>query len=116
MEGQLYALLGCPHPNGPVLHLSAEEAVNWNSPDQVLEVFRSRGHTLDNTTSETLTTLMSCDPLAAMLLEYREATKRAGTYGAAWLNAHIHPITGRVHADYFQLGAASGRMSCTKPN
>lgn len=116
LEAQLYTLLGCPHPNGPVLHLSAEETVNWNSPDQVLEVFRARGHAIENTTSETLTTLMSNEPLAATLLDYREAKKRAGTYGADWLKKHLHSITGRVHADYLQLGAASGRMSCTKPN
>ena len=51
-----------------------------------------------------------------MLLEYREAEKRAGTYGLAWLEKAVHPMPGRVHADYLQLGSRAGRMSCTKPN
>lgn len=116
LHAQLYALLGRPQPNGKVLHLSEEPHVNWNSPEQVLSVFHARGHTLDNTSSESLTTLIGSEPLAEVLLDYREAKKRAGTYGTAWLTDHLHTVTGRVHADYFQLGAASGRMSCTKPN
>ena len=51
-----------------------------------------------------------------MLLDYREAEKRAGTYGLAWLDKALHPVTGRIHADYLQLGSRAGRMSCTKPN
>jgi DNA polymerase I len=116
LEAQMYALLGREYPNGKVLHLSNEPTVNWNSPEQVMEVFRMRGHALDNTNSQSLTTLLGTEPLAEALLEYREAKKRAGTYGKSWLTQHLHPITHRIHADYFQLGAASGRMSCTKPN
>lgn len=116
LHAQLSALTGRPPLNGKVLHLSAEPPINWDSPAQVLKVFHERGHILDNTNSESLTALLGSDPLAGILLDYREAKKRAGTYGEAWLKKHLHPVTGRVHADYFQLGAASGRMSCTKPN
>jgi DNA polymerase-1 len=69
---------------------------------------------VEKTDSDTLTGLD--DPLAALLLDYRETVKRAGTYGESWLKDYLHVLTGRVHADYFQLGAASGRMSCTHPN
>ena len=27
----------------------------------------------------------------------------------------VHPKTGRIHAQYFQLGADTGRLSCRKP-
>jgi hypothetical protein len=116
LPAQLSALLGRPQPNGTVLHLSAEPSINWNSPEQVLTVFHFRGHALDNTTSQSLIALLGSEPLAEVLLDYREAKKRAGTYGTAWLTDHLHAVTGRVHVDYVQLGAASGRMSCTHPN
>ena len=54
-------------------------------------------------------------PLVAKLLAYRESAKLAGTYGANIL-ATVHPISGRIHADYLQIGAASGRMACSRPN
>jgi DNA polymerase-1 len=116
LHAQLDAMLGRGNTNGNILHLSNDGPINWNSPDQVKEVFRARGHTLDSTGSESLSALLGSEPLAEVLLDYREAKKRAGTYGEAWLKKHLHTVTGRVHADYVQLGAASGRMSCTKPN
>ena len=32
------------------------------------------------------------------------------------LPKHIHPTTRRIHPNYWQLGAATGRMSCSNPN
>jgi DNA polymerase I-like protein with 3'-5' exonuclease and polymerase domains len=92
------------------------EALNWQSPQQVLDLLQHRGHTIAKTDSETLTALAEVDPLIPVLLDYREAGKRAGTYGLAWLEQAVHPITGHVHADYLQLGSKAGRMSCSKPN
>src|SRR5207253_9714536 len=92
------------------------EATNWHSPQQVLDLLQDRGHTLTRTDLQTLTALAGADPLIQLLLDYREAEKRAGTYGLAWLDKAVHPLTGRVHADYLQLGSRAGRMSCTKPN
>jgi DNA polymerase I-like protein with 3'-5' exonuclease and polymerase domains len=91
------------------------EATNWQSPQQVLDLLQHRGHPITSTDSETLTALADADPLIPVLLDYREAEKRAGTYGTTWLDKP-HPLTGRVHADYLQLGSRAGRMSCTKPN
>ena len=39
----------------------------------------------------------------------------AGTYGKGWLK-FVHPETNRIHADWKQIGAESGRMSCRKPS
>lgn len=112
LEAQLCAsLLASRGSSGLLL----AEAVNWQSQAQVLDLLRARGHTLDNTDSATLGAL-AADPLVPLLLDFREATKRAGTYGVSWLEQAVHPLTGRVHADYKQLGSAAGRMSCTKPN
>jgi DNA polymerase-1 len=65
---------------------------------------------------ETLLAVKDRHPLIPLLLDYREAAKRAGIYGIDFLTRHVHPSTGRIHADYRQIGAASGRMSCTTPN
>ena len=50
-----------------------------------------------------------------MLLKYREYEKILTSYGEELL-AKINPITGRIHPHYQQLGASSGRFSCSKPN
>lgn len=89
--------------------------VNWQSAPQVLAILQARGHNVTRTDAATLASLPD-DPLVAALLAHRDATKRASTYGIAWAAKHVHPVTNRVHADYQQLGAVSGRMSCTRPN
>lgn len=71
---------------------------------------------MPNTASPTLTAFVDADPLIPALLRWREAEKRAGTYGLTWLTNALHPVTGRTHADYAQLGSTAGRMSCSKPN
>jgi DNA polymerase-1 len=89
--------------------------VNWDSTAQVKKALHARGHALERVDEATLAALAADDALAAAMLDYREATKRAGTYGIEFL-AHVHDATGRIHADYQQLGAESGRMSCSRPN
>jgi DNA polymerase I-like protein with 3'-5' exonuclease and polymerase domains len=37
------------------------------------------------------------------------------SYGLTLLD-HISPVTGRIHADFHQIGATGGRMSCSDPN
>src|SRR5262245_18173374 len=113
LEAQLGALL-TQSRNGSG-HLFPE-TINWQSPQQVLDVLQHRGHAITATDSETLAALAEVEPLSPVLLDYREAVKRAGAYGLAWLDKALHPTTGRVHADYLQLGSRAGRMSCTKPN
>ena len=44
-----------------------------------------------------------------------EASKKVSTYGNKWTE-NVHPVTGRVHANWKQIGASTGRMSCAKPN
>jgi DNA polymerase I-like protein with 3'-5' exonuclease and polymerase domains len=111
LEAQLQGLVGRDERQFSFLETPT---VNWQSPAQVRALLHARGHQLTATDSKTLSTLE--DPLVPVLLEYRDAVKRAGTYGRAWIDTYRHPRTGRLHADYFQLGAWSGRMSCGNPN
>jgi DNA polymerase-1 len=60
-------------------------------------------------------TLAAVDhPLVDLLRRYRLASKRGSTYGVDWLK-HVAD-DGRVYANWRQIGAASGRMSCSDPN
>ena len=50
-----------------------------------------------------------------LLIEYRELSKLKSTYVDA-LPAYVNPSTGRVHTDFNQIGAATGRLSSQDPN
>jgi DNA polymerase-1 len=113
LEAQLHAILA--QSNNGSGHLFPE-SLNWHNPQQVLTLLQHRGLAIAKTDAETLAALAETEPLIPVLLDYREAVKRAGTYGLAWLDKAVHPVTSRVHADYLQLGSRAGRMSCTKPN
>jgi DNA polymerase-1 len=89
-------------------------ALNWNSWQQVLPLLRERGIPVESTKNDVLISYVA-DEVVATLLEYRQASKAAGTYGLKWLE-YVHPNTGRIHSDFFQLGTAVGRSSSRKPN
>ena len=50
-----------------------------------------------------------------LLLEYREVSKLLSTYLEA-LPASVNPETGRIHTTFYQIGAATGRLSSSDPN
>ena len=54
-------------------------------------------------------------PLPAKIIEYRQVAKLKGTYVDA-LPEMVHPETGRVHASFNQVVAATGRLSSSDPN
>jgi DNA polymerase I-like protein with 3'-5' exonuclease and polymerase domains len=85
---------------------------NWDSPGQAMQALTLAGCALEDTADENLAA--ADHPLAQLLRRYRLARKRATTYGGDWL-AHVAP-DGRVYPSWRQLGAASGRMSCSSPN
>jgi DNA polymerase-1 len=98
------------------LDLFGESWINWSSWKQVQKIMAARGFELDSTDEEALYALRYQDPVAALMLEYREYNKKATTYGHKWLGSNLHPKTGRVHASLHQCGTKTGRMSSSKPN
>ncbi len=54
-------------------------------------------------------------PLPAKIVEYRQYAKLKGTY-VDTLPEMVHPETGRVHASFNQVVAATGRLSSSDPN
>lgn len=86
--------------------------VNLDSPKQLKQALAALGLDLPDTADETLA--LADHPAAAALRRYRAAAKLVSAYGRDW--ARVHPRTGRVHPDWQQLGAATGRMACRDPN
>jgi len=89
------------------------DTVNLDSPLQLLAVFKKLGEDLPNTSEAILQ--KSAHPLAKKLLEYRAFEKMITAFGESILDK-IHPITGRLHPDFLQLGADTGRFACNNPN
>jgi len=89
--------------------------INLNSWQQVIKALHHCGIGVKNTRVETLEKYLAKHPEAMVLrhlLNYRSYTKRAGyNYGA-----YVHPVTDRIHTDYRQLGARTGRLSSSRPN
>jgi DNA polymerase I-like protein with 3'-5' exonuclease and polymerase domains len=87
--------------------------INLNSTQQLTKELNRLGIPVKNTKSEELAKFNH--PIIKTLTEYKEAEKLLNTF-VGKLPTFVNKKTGRIHADFFQLGAKSGRLSCTKPN
>jgi DNA polymerase-1 len=96
------------------LFATPEDGLNLDSPAQVLAALQARGIPVSNTRRGTLMPLADASPVVRALLEYRHCSK--ALIFATSLPGHLHPRTGRIHAHYWQLGASTGRFSCSSPN
>lgn len=96
---------------------------NLNSPKQLEEIlFEERGlkpvkknKTGYSTDSAVLTILAPLDPVPEKLLRYRTLAKLHSGYVKS-LPGMIHPESGRIHTNFLQTGAATGRLACKDPN
>jgi DNA polymerase-1 len=59
--------------------------------------------------------LKAAHPVVPMILEYRMLSKLRGTYVDP-LPSWVNPETGRIHAQFHQTVAATGRLSSSDPN
>lgn len=89
--------------------------LNLDSPGQVLAALRQHGIDVPHTNEAVLKQHAATHPVVRNLLQYREYNKAITTWGDVFPN-YIHDKTGRIHATYQQIGARTGRMSCTSPN
>lgn len=67
------------------------------------------------TGEEVLSYLALTNPIVQDILEWRQLVKLQNTYVEA-LPKEVKPKTGRVHTDYMQTVAATGRLSSNNPN
>ncbi len=90
--------------------------INLDSQLQVTDALNRLGIPLpDSTRNWKLQPLAAQYPVVAKLLEYRTMQKALTSYGQNMLE-FISPKTGRLHADFRQIGAPTGRFACTNPN
>ncbi len=90
--------------------------INLDSQQQVTEALTRLGIPLpDSTRNWKLQPLAMQYPVVAKLLEYRTMQKALTSYGKNMIE-YINPKTGRLHADFRQIGAPTGRFACTNPN
>ena len=123
MSGRLQAELA--HIQDEIFELNENRPFNINSPKQLNDVLfqqlglptaglrrTTHGYSTD---ASALEILQDQHPIVANVLKYRELTKLKGTYVDA-LPALVNPQTGRVHTNFNQAGATTGRFSSSNPN
>ncbi len=101
----------------------AGETFNINSGKQLQEIlFEKLGlpssrktKTGRSTDVRVLTELAVENPIAGLILEYRQLTKLSGTYIDA-LPKLVSSKTGRIHTSFNQTVTATGRLSSSDPN
>ena len=105
-------------------HTEAGQPFNLNSPKQIAEIFfQQKGMPVvkktpsgaPSTDEEVLAKLALDHPLAKMLLDYREIAKLKSTYTDK-LPRMVNTKTGRVHTNYGQTTAVTGRLASNDPN
>ena len=110
LEQEAYALAGQPF--------------NMGSPKQIgdilftklgLPVKKKTATGAPSTDEEVLTELAADFPLPARILDHRSLAKLKGTYTDK-LPLMVNPATGRVHTNYAQAVAVTGRLASNDPN
>jgi DNA polymerase-1 len=110
LEAEAYAIAGQPF--------------NLGSPKQIGEILfnklglpvkKKTASGAPSTDEEVLQELAADYPLPAKLLEHRSMAKLKGTYTDK-LPLMVNPATGRVHTNYAQAVAVTGRLSSNDPN
>ena len=105
-------------------HEIAGQPFNMGSPKQIgdilftklgLPVKKKTATGAPSTDEEVLAELAADYPLPATILEHRSLSKLKGTYTDK-LPLMVNPATGRVHTNYAQAVAVTGRLSSNDPN
>lgn len=100
--------------------------INWTSSQQVIPLFEELGLNLKVLDKKTKHYKKSVDikvvepqasksPLIPIYIKYKKAAIIVNTFSQKFLNL-INPVTGRIHANFNQLGTDTGRLSSTEPN
>lgn len=100
--------------------------INWTSSQQVIPLFEDLGLNLKVLDKKTKHYKKSVDikvvepqasksPLIPIYINFKKSAIIVNTFGQKFLNL-INPVTGRIHANFNQLGTDTGRLSSTEPN
>jgi len=91
------------------------DIINFDSPDQVKKALGDLGIVVKSTAHKELAPLAEQYPAVAAFLAYRKLSRFESNCAQSLLE-QIHIVTGRLHSDFKQLGAVSGRFSSRDPN
>ncbi|MFH1648430.1 MAG: DNA polymerase A family protein, partial [Patescibacteria group bacterium] len=90
------------------------DSININSQVQLMDLFNNKmGLSLPSTGEGIL--MMEDNPIVQILRDYRKYEKLVSAFGENLLSK-VNKKTGRLHPEFNQLGAATGRFSCNNPN
>ncbi|HEX8422093.1 MAG TPA: DNA polymerase [Pyrinomonadaceae bacterium] len=115
LAAELSAMLAVGTVQGSLFE-NARADINLDSHTQLTAALKRLGVPLpDSTRNWKLQPLAAEYPVVAKLLDYRTMQKSLTSYGENILG-EINKTTGRIHANFHQIGAPTGRFACTNPN
>jgi DNA polymerase I len=113
---QLQEVLAEESSQGSLFGGPEREDINLDSQQQLTKALNRLGIPVpESTRNWKLQPLAAQYPVIATLLEYRTVQKALTSYGTNMIDM-INPVTKRLHADFRQIGAPTGRFACTNPN
>ena len=113
---QLQQVLAEESSQGSLFGGPQREDINLDSQQQLTKALNRLGIPVpESTRNWKLQPLAVQYPVIATLLEYRTVQKALTSYGTNMIEL-INPVTKRLHADFRQIGAPTGRFACTNPN
>jgi DNA polymerase I-like protein with 3'-5' exonuclease and polymerase domains len=116
LADELQDILAEESSQGSLFGGPQRDDINLDSHQQLTTALNRLGIPVpDSTRNWKLQPLAAEYPVIATLLEYRTVQKALTSYGQNMIDL-ISPTTGRLHADFRQIGAPTGRFSCTNPN
>lgn len=100
--------------------------INWNSSKQVVPLFELLGINCTTVDKKTKLRTKSADikliepqkarcSIIEPYIEFKKTGQLVKAFGEKFLKL-INPVSGRIHADFYQLGTDTGRLSSSNPN
>ena len=116
LADELQEILAEESSQGSLFGGPQRDEINLDSHQQLTQALNRLGIPVpDSTRNWKLQPLAAQYPVVEKLLEYRTVQKALTSYGQNMIDL-INPVTKRLHADFRQIGAPTGRFSCTNPN
>lgn len=113
---QLQEVLAEESSQGSLFGGPQRDEINLDSQQQLTKALNRLGIPVpESTRNWKLQPLAAAYPIIGTLLEYRTVQKALTSYGENMIEM-INPVTRRLHADFRQIGAPTGRFACTNPN
>src|SRR5678815_383491 len=113
---QLQEILAEESSQGSLFGGPQRDDINLDSHQQLTQALTRLGIPVpESTRNWKMQPLAAQYPVIEKLLEYRTVQKALTSYGQNMIEL-INPLTKRLHADFRQIGAPTGRFACTNPN